>query len=92
MMDAYDVYDFFKGFEVTTIDFGIHVCCDLCGVDFTKSKKSGGFLFGNTAVCPDCAPRVLDSAKKHNEEEYIKAFCPEDMSFGDFVRSHREID
>lgn len=76
-------------FEVMNIDLGGVVYCDLCNKDFTTDKESGGFLFESKAVCPDCASDFLAGAKKHGEEKYIRAFCPKNKSFGDFIRSFR---
>ena len=61
------------------------VICDMCGKDYTLSSEEGGFLFSSKAVCPDCAPRIEESAKKYHEEEYIVARCPEGKSFRDWV-------
>jgi len=67
------------------IDIGKSVICDRCGGDFTNSKKEGGFIFGSKAYCPKCAKERLPAIKSYNEENHIKAYCPEGMSFKDFV-------
>jgi len=72
--------------KVITINPGHNVLCDLCGADFTNSDKSGGFLFVSKAVCPNCADRFEKSINEFNEQEHIKARCPEGMSFADWVR------
>lgn len=82
---------FFKDCKVINVNVGDYVFCDICDGDFTYSKETGGFMFESKAVCPNCAPKFLASIKKYNEGKYIKGICPEDMSFGDFVRSYREI-
>ncbi len=75
------------GFQVIEIpDTGDVVICDLCGVDYTDSSQSGGVFFAGKAVCPECSPTLVVSAKKYNEEKYIKATCPESKSFADWVR------
>lgn len=71
------------------IDLGDQVICDMCGKDWTDSKECGGFIFETKAVCPDCAPRNLESIKKYHEEKYIKKFCPEGVTFKDFVIGYR---
>ncbi len=63
------------------IDVGDTILCDLCNKDWTDSKETGGFLFLSKGVCPDCAPEFLEKIRQYNEEEYIKEFCPPDMSF-----------
>lgn len=65
------------------------VICDVCNGDFTDSELSGGFIFGSNAYCPRCAKRNLPMIKSYNEEHYIKAFCPEGVTFADFVRKYR---
>lgn len=69
----------------TTI-LGDIVICDLCGKDYTNSNEKGGITFGSKACCPDCTPGILKSAKKYNEESYIKSRCPKDKSFAQWVR------
>lgn len=73
-----------------TIDLGNSVYCDACGEDYTESKQSGGFLFGSKAYCPKCATESLPKIKYYNEEAYIKAYCPEDLSFAEFVLKLRD--
>ncbi len=68
--------------EIT--DIGNKVLCDLCSKDYTNSDEQGGFLFMSKGVCPDCVPRFLASVKKYGEEKYIRATCPEGMSFREF--------
>ena len=72
--------------KVEHFDLGDSVICDLCGKDFTNSDAKGGITFGSKAVCPDCTPQILESAKKFNEEDHIKSKCPGGMSFADWVR------
>lgn len=75
--------------EVIHVDPGNDVICDICGDDYTNSEESGGYIFSSYAYCPGCADRGMKSIKKHNEEKYIKATCPPDMSFADWIRSIR---
>lgn len=73
-------------FEVDEVDdIGEVVICDICNRDFTNSNLSGGFLFGSYAYCPFCADERLSTIKKHNEENHIKAWCPENKSFRDWI-------
>lgn len=74
------------------IDVGNTVVCDMCNADFTNSDKQGGFLFGSKGVCPDCQDRVMSDIKKYNEEYYIKGYCPEGMSFKDWILKLRNGD
>jgi len=78
--------DPFKDFEVITIDCGDSVLCDLCNKDYTNSNISGGFLFGSNAVCPDCVTKMIKTIKEYKEEKYIKAWCPDNKSFADWIR------
>ena len=71
------------------IDVGRLVVCDICDKDYTDSDESGGFVFGSSGYCPKCAPEQLEVIKKYNEEHFIKAHCPTNLSFSDFVRAYR---
>lgn len=77
-----------KGFKVIKLEED-GVMCDSCGKDFTGSNESGGFLFMSNAICPDCQEWYLKNIKKYKEEKYIKGYCPENMSFYDWVLSIR---
>lgn len=70
---------------VETFDIGDEVIYDLCSKDFTHSDACGGFLFGGKGVCPDCADDFMVNVKKYNEEQYIKATCPPDKTFKQFI-------
>ena len=72
-----------------SFDLGNMVVCDSCEQDYTKSKESGGMIFGSRAICPVCFPRWLENATRFHEENWIKARCKEGESFGDFVRRYR---
>ena len=74
---------------IETIDIGDTVLCDDCNADYTTRKDSGGFLFGSKAICPECQPKWLDLAQKHNETHHITQRCPEGMSFADWCRRLR---
>ena len=67
------------------------VLCDLCNKNYSRSKKSGGFIFESKAVCPDCSIDFLKKIRKYNEERFIKAFCPKGVSFNDFVIKYNLI-
>lgn len=71
------------------VELGLEVACDDCGEDWTAREESGGFLFGSYAYCPNCAEKGLKSIRQYSEEKYIKAFCPEGVSFADFVCAMR---
>lgn len=70
-------------------NMGDLVLCDLCNKNYTDSNMKGGFIFGSKAVCPICGPTTLKSIKRYKEEDYIQAFCPEKMTFPEFVRQYR---
>jgi hypothetical protein len=75
---------------VTNIfDLGLSVFCDFCDGDFTSSDATGGLLFESKAVCPDCTPGLEANAKSYGEEKYIRARCPEGVSFAGWVRGMR---
>lgn len=81
-----------NGAEVFTLDVGRRVFCDMsCDKEWTDSKKSGGFLFGSKAVCPECEDRILKSINGYGEESHIKGYCPGNESFADWVRSMRSF-
>lgn len=73
-------------FEVFKVDMGRQVICDSCSKEFTDLPDSGGFMWQTKAICPECAPRWLDNARKFNETRFIGEQCPEGMSFADWVR------
>lgn len=75
-----------------TIPLGRIVACDVCGEDYTENTETGGFIFGSYAYCPKCAVDGLQKIKGYGEEHLIKAKCPADKSFADFVRAYRGED
>jgi len=79
----------FEDFETITVDMGDTVLCDFCNKDFTDSNVTGGFLFQAKAVCPDCSEHFLANVKKYNETKYIRGYCPEGMSFSNWIRTFR---
>lgn len=72
--------------DVEVVDMGDTVYCDYCNKDYTNSDAKGGLLFGSYAVCPLCVPETEASAKRFGEEHFIRARCPEDKSFAQWVR------
>lgn len=72
--------------NTTYIIPGNEVICDMCGADWTDRPESGSFLFGSYGVCPDCSERVMNNIKRYNEEDHIRATCPEGMSHADWIR------
>ena len=76
-------------FDVQREYLWMKVICDICGDDCTNMNDSGGFIFGSKAYCPKCATEGLPVIKKYKEEHYIRATCPEGVSFPDFVREYR---
>jgi len=71
--------------ETNTTYLGDVVVCDLCNKDYTQSDEEGGCQFGSNAVCPDCMPKILESAKKYGELDHVKHYCPKGMPFRKFV-------
>ena len=69
----------------SVIDVGETVLCDICNADYSYSERKGGFLFNSKSVCPRCEPRMRENIAKHKEERFIKAECPKEMSFREFV-------
>lgn len=68
---------------------GDSVICDSCGEDWTDRTETGGFLFVSKAYCPVCAEQSLPVIKQYHEEHFIRAWCPADISFADWVRRLR---
>lgn len=71
------------------IDAGKTVICDMCNKDYSDSEAKGGILFGSKGVCPLCVPRMMPDIIAYNETQYIKAECPKDMSFKDWILTMR---
>jgi hypothetical protein len=78
--------------KVTEIDIGDTVICDYCNTDYTNSDETGGICFGGDSICPKCTLVALEEIKTNDEEEYIDAYCPDDMTFKDFVLTLRHGD
>lgn len=72
------------GFKVLNIEMGNDVICDGCNADMTNSLRVGGVLLQRSAFCPDCSPRIIESAKKYHEESYL-SYPKEDETFYNFV-------
>ena len=49
-------------------------------------------FIGDYAVCPRCSADALKTFIAHGEEHHIRARCPPDQSFADFVRADRGPD
>ena len=75
---------------VIEVDAGDCVLCDFCNDDYTTSNESGGMIFCSNAVCPKCTPKTLADAEGYGELDYVRARCPENQSFADFVRQYRQ--
>ena len=81
-----------KHTNIHIIEIGKNVACDICNYDFTDSDDSGGFLFETFAYCPKCASESLARIQSYGEEQYIKGYCPEGMSFREWVLKLRNGD
>jgi hypothetical protein len=86
------MYDQARDNPGVEIPVGRIVCCDSCGKDWTESPQTGGFLFLSKAICPDCAPDYEKEATQYGEQAFIRARCPERVSFADWVRELRGPD
>ena len=75
--------------DVSVMDIGEQVVCDSCNKDFSASDESGGFIFGSYGYGPCCAERMMESIIKYNEQDHIKARCPESISFKEFILKYR---
>ena len=65
------------------------VICDFCGEDWSDSEKAGGFIFESKAVCPNCDAGMRKLTEEYKENHLIRAECPLNESFAQFVRQHR---
>lgn len=74
------------------IPVGDTVVCDVCNKDYTESSEIGGFIFGSYGYCPSCARKSIKSIQGYGEENHIKAVCPDNQTFADFVREYRGPD
>lgn len=76
--------------DIEIKDIGDSVFCDVCNDYYgPDNPASGGFLFESKAYCPKCAVRLLIGIIKYGEQRYIKEWCPEGMSFHDWVMKLR---
>lgn len=76
--------------EEIDVNIGDVVICDICNTDYTGTTVSGGFIFGSYAYCPLCEEKGLESIKKHRETHMIRAYCPDNMSFANFIINSRK--
>jgi hypothetical protein len=70
----------------------VKINCGICGEDYSKSEKKGGFVFHLTMVCPDCAQDTYNDIRKLKATEFIRAVCPPDMTFKAFFSRVYTID
>ena len=82
--------DALRANAAVVIDLGQTVVCDACDTDLTGSDRSGGFLFGSYAYGPCCAIERMAAIRGYGEEHFIRARCPEGVSFADWVRGMRQ--
>lgn len=74
------------------IPLGRDVLCDIDDTDLTDDPRIGGYLFGSYAVGPCCVVRHGARVRDYGEEWNIRARCPEDVSFADWIRGLRGPD
>ena len=72
--------------KVIAVDMEDSVYCDNCEADYTNSDDKGGILFQSKAICPKCTPTFKASIVRYKEEKFIRAKCPKNKSFADWVR------
>ncbi len=66
------------------------VQCDLCAKDYTLDETSaGGMIVLSNAICPACSDRFLQLTLSYGEQHCIRARCPDNMTFRDFMRRYR---
>lgn len=75
--------------EISSEDLGTTVFCDFCGVDYSFRGDVGGMIFETKAVCPECTDGCMPSIRSYKEEKYIRAICPNNLSFWAFVVNYR---
>ena len=92
MENIQELWDKAKANPGEKVLIGSLVVCDICDKDWTNETAKGGFIFGSKAYCPDCAKRGMASIIRYGEQRYIKAECPAETSFADFVRQYRGED
>lgn len=71
---------------IDIIDHGDTVLCDACGDDYTNRPECGGIQFQSKAYCPSCTQRAMPTIAKYNEQGFIRAVCPPDMRFAEWVQ------
>ncbi len=67
------------------VDVGPLVVCDGCSEDFSNSDAEGGMLFQSKALCPKCASKWEEGAKKYGAEHFIRARAEPGESFKAFT-------
>jgi hypothetical protein len=75
--------------NITEINAGNAVNCDICNRDYTDSDEKGGFIFSTYAYCPVCAMESLQRIIGYGEEKFITHWCPKDKTFREFVMDYR---
>jgi hypothetical protein len=86
-MNTKHFLEMFPDATVIKVDVGNRVICDSCNEEYTGLPFDGGLLFQRKAICPKCAPKWRELAKKYNEERFIKE--NEDGTFYHFVLRNR---
>ena len=77
---------------IERFEIGDTVFCDICNRDWTAETQTGGMLVQSKAVCPNCAPEYRRDLIKYKEQYLIRAICPTESSFADWVRGLRGPD
>jgi len=63
--------------------------CDGCSKVYAKgSPQKGGILFESKGLCPVCAPKWEERAKRYGEEKFIRdRAAPEETFYGFVMRT-----
>jgi hypothetical protein len=73
------------GDPIEVIDIGDSVVCDDCSKEYKGSLATGGLLFQSKAICPECEPKWRKEIAKYGEERLIRGYCPQFMTFHQWV-------
>ena len=86
---AMEIDPLFNDFDIHIIDMSDEVLCDLCNKSYKGLPDRGGIIFESKAICPDCTPDIMESIEEHNEQKFIRATCPDNVTFYSFVINYR---
>ena len=67
------------------------VICDICKVDYTRKSEVGGFIIGETLICPKCSVGLLPVLKQYKMAKHISTAGKLRESFSTFVHKQRSL-